>query len=212
MENIDNDEILNIDNNEISPDTYYFDFFNSIIHIRPIGEIIPVSKNIVDSEYAKYICNKYQITNIELINYKPTDKERFKRYMSLYKRGKTYDKFLKLDRSKNIYTFHDNRYGKPVYIYKSFDRAFCNDMFTYSNPKFKYFNNGYSCVQKEWFDNGQLKEQYYHNNGIIEGPYEQYNENGKLIHTCTYIKASEAPLKLRQSHINFVHLDGIQKK
>ncbi len=140
IDNETNSDIETIDNG--NSDIYYFDFFNSIIHIKPIDKVISVSKNIVDPEYAKYMCNKYQIINIELINYKPTDRERFKRYMSLYKKGKTYDKFLKLDERQNIYLFQDNKIGNPIYIFKSFDRALCNNMFTYSNPKFLYFNNG----------------------------------------------------------------------
>ena len=43
-----------------------------------------------------------------------------------------------------------------------------------------YFNNQYTGIHKVWYDSGQLKEEFYHINGILEGTYTEYNENGML--------------------------------
>lgn len=67
-------------------------------------------------------------------------------------------------------------------------------------PKFKsiletYFNdileNGCNGIYKSYYPNGVLQEEYFHNNGEIEGEYKKYYENGKLKETCNYVNGLE---------------------
>lgn len=141
-------------------DIYYFDFLNSIIHIIPLDDIIPVSNNIVDRKYASYTCNKFRIIKIEIITYDMNDIDKFKHNMSYYRKNKTYDMYLKYDGPNNPYTFKSNDSDiDKVYIYKSRDRAFYHNMISGNYPKIEYFwKNGYNGIYRSWDDSGKLIE------------------------------------------------------
>lgn len=144
-------------------DVYYFDFLNSIIHIIPLDQIKAISDNIVDRQYATYTCNEFKIINIELITYQNNDHDRFKYNMSYYRKNKSYDKFLKYDGPNSYYTFKSNESDvDKVYIFKSRERAFYNNMYgnkkiSHIEPKRNYFIDGYKGDYKEWNDNGEIK-------------------------------------------------------
>jgi antitoxin component YwqK of YwqJK toxin-antitoxin module len=60
--------------------------------------------------------------------------------------------------------------------YKSKEVAF-NNMLD-DNTEKGYFPNGISGINTTYHPNGQLKEKYFHTNGIKEGEYIYYHENG----------------------------------
>ncbi len=147
--------------NKYNPeDIYYFDFLNAIIHIIPLDDIISVSNDVKNPDYAKYTCSKFKIINIELIHYPINDPERFKHNMSHYIKNKSYDKFLNYDGPNNQYKFKTNDEVDDihkVYIFKTRERSFYNNMFHEIYPKHKYFMDGYKGEYKEWNDDGTTK-------------------------------------------------------
>ena len=55
-----------------------------------------------------------------------------------------------------------------------------------------YFsNNGISGICKLYHKNGQLREEYFHNNDDIEGDYIIYHENGKIKERCNYLNGKK---------------------
>jgi antitoxin component YwqK of YwqJK toxin-antitoxin module len=121
--------------------------------------------NIVNRLFAQYNTNKFKILEIEDM----VTNELYNNVMN--------------------YKINDIIY-RNINYYFSKERAFYEldyDFFTYSyEPLDKlyylfYFNNQYTGIHKVWFDSGQLKEEFYHINGILEGTYTEYNENGMLI-------------------------------
>lgn len=49
------------------------------------------------------------------------------------------------------------------------------------------FQNGICENRKTYYSNGLLKEEYFHNNGLIEGIYKKYGQNKKVYEECNYI-------------------------
>ncbi len=164
--NVNDNDSINGDNNVRysnhynEEDIYYFDFLNTIIHIIPLDDIIPVSESIVDRKYASFTCNKFKIIKIEIITYDNNDLDRFKPNMSYYRLNKTYDMFLKYDGPNNPYIFKSNESDiDKVYIYKSREKAFYHNMIKSPYPKIEYFwKNGYNGLYREWNDSGKLIE------------------------------------------------------
>jgi len=46
-------------------------------------------------------------------------------------------------------------------------------------------------VIKTYYDNGQLEEEYFENDGKIEGEYKKYFENGQLRIICNFVNGKK---------------------
>ena len=55
------------------------------------------------------------------------------------------------------------------------------------NKQYLLFENGYSGIYREYYPNGILKLEYYHNNGLIDGVYKAYDCEGYLINKQYWI-------------------------
>lgn len=105
--------------------------------------------NIFNSEYAIYKTNNFSIIKIEDIC------------------GKIFDKI-------NDYEV-DKTYALDINFWFNRDLAF-NYKFI-ENKEYLYFKEGYSGTYKEYYYDGKLKTNYYHNNGIINGNVNFYVNN-----------------------------------
>jgi antitoxin component YwqK of YwqJK toxin-antitoxin module len=59
------------------------------------------------------------------------------------------------------------------------------------NEEYKLFPLGYSGVQKEYHENGLLYKQFFHKNGIIEGEFKTFYNNGNAQYICDYVNGQK---------------------
>lgn len=78
----------------------------------------------------------------------------------IYKKGKKYYQIQKL-------------------FFLSYETAFLFDF--YPAKKWKLFPNGYTGIYREFYESGQLKIEFLHNNGEIIGEHKAFSANGKEI-------------------------------
>ena len=150
---------------------------------------------IINAENALYKTNNFKIIEIEDFNHKSLDMTNIYKKNTIYN-GKIYfwiNKQIVFD--KKIYDY--KRYKKlaipiPINYYSHPVDKVLNKLV----PKYKliletYFNdiieNGCSGIYKSYYPNGVIHEEYFHNNGEIEGEYKKYHENGKMKETCNYL-------------------------
>ena len=148
----------------------YYENFNYITTIK-VEYYEPVDSYILNKEYATYKTKKYTILQIEDIHGKIV-----LNYNEMYPENKIYaeinDNEIYFVLKKNI--VHD---------------IIINNLHEYSHTLFmerfykllkNHFPNGISGVCRLYYTNGILKGEYFHNNGIIEGNYICYFENGNI--------------------------------
>jgi hypothetical protein len=120
--------------------------------------------NIVNRLFAQYNTQKFKILEIEDM----VTNELYNNVMN-YKINDIINRNINYYFSKER-AFYELDYDFFTDSYQSLDKLYY--LF--------YFNNQYTGIHKVWFDSGQLKEEFYHINGILEGTYTEYNENGML--------------------------------
>ena len=87
------------------------------------------------------------------------------------------------------YTLEINKiYEKNIKYFATYERAFLNNFI--DEKQYLLFDN-YSGIFTDYYDNGQIKETYFHTNGLINGIYKNYYENitniNKIHIECNYI-------------------------
>jgi antitoxin component YwqK of YwqJK toxin-antitoxin module len=120
--------------------------------------------NIINKLYATYRTNKFKILEIEEID--------TKKLIDKYNNYKVGD----------IITKNKNYYFTKERAFFEFDYQYFDDTFDLLDKLYyiKFFKNGYSGLHRDWYDSGQLYEEFYHINGIFEGMFIQYHEDGKI--------------------------------
>ena len=78
-----------------------------------------------------------------------------------------------------------HQYSHPI------DKVHNDYVSVYKEKLETYFNdileNGCNGIYKSYYENGALEEEYFHNNGEIEGEYKKYHQNGNIKETCNYL-------------------------
>jgi antitoxin component YwqK of YwqJK toxin-antitoxin module len=120
--------------------------------------------NIIEPLYASYKTNKFKIIEIEDM----TINKLVNNYCN-YKIGDIIKKNIKyyFTRERAFLSF-DEEYFEGAY--EPLDKLY------YIN----FFINGYAGIHREWYESGQLREEFYHDNGVVNGDYIKYYENGKI--------------------------------
>jgi antitoxin component YwqK of YwqJK toxin-antitoxin module len=131
-----------------------------IVTIETPHKVNPQDIKIIDSEKATYTCHKFRVKSIEHI---ATNEE--VESINVYKKDKVYN----FDQKYNI------------------DKKIVFDLNFVENKNYMAFSDGYTGIIKTYNDCGSLYEEYYHNNGKIEGSYKLYFPNGNLKETRNYI-------------------------
>ncbi len=141
--------------------------------------------NVNDHYYATYITNNFTIIKIEhMFTKKPFDKIK---NISINNDILTFNTYYEINKT---YT------GDKKIYYLSYDKAFFKDFIDKAqfNLLNKEDNNKYYNVNTrytEWYDNGQLKLDYWHINGKKEGLYKEYDIDGKLITKKNYFSIDD---------------------
>ena len=123
--------------------------------------------NIIDINFAKYHTNKFKILEIEnMIDNTYIDKLYSYKIYDTIQENITY--FFSKERA---FFYLDETYYIETYMLL--------DKLYYINF-YKENNLIYNGIHKDWYDSGQLREEFYHIDGSIEGTYISYFENGKI--------------------------------
>jgi len=152
---------------------------------------------IVDPQYATYQTNKFKILNYTHIADNQITEDEFNMcliYLYINSLNHKLDDNLINDNLINIIKkeynvnkmddFINKEINRHIYYFKSYERAF-NYRFIY-DKQYELFKNGYSGTYRNYTRNGEIILEFYHINGVIEGPckrgYDIYNYvNGKPI-------------------------------
>lgn len=65
--------------------------------------------------------------------------------------------------------------NKFIYYFMTYDRAFQENFIR--DKQYILYSNGYSGIHKDYYDNGMIKCEFFHNNGKINGLLKKYYEN-----------------------------------
>ena len=123
--------------------------------------------NIIDKYLAKYETNKFKIIQIEnMINNQIICE------LYSYKIGDIIIKEIIYFFSKER-AFFELDYDYYTESYEPIDKLYYINFY-------KEYNMIYSGIHKSWYESGQLKEEFYHINGLLEGKYRHYDENNQL--------------------------------
>ena len=142
------------------------------------------SPKIMNVDNALYKTNNFKIIEIEDFNNNKLD------MTTSYKKNINYNEKINFWLNKQIV------FDKKIYdytFYKNLDRPYKKIQPNGSRYKsiLRYYNdiieNGCSGIYKSYYPNGVLEEEYFHNNGEIEGEYKKYYENGSIKETCNYL-------------------------
>jgi hypothetical protein len=77
-----------------------------------------------------------------------------------------------------------NTYTNQQFYFKTKDVAFFGFFNLYK--QWKLFPNGFSGVCRNYYDSGELKQEYFRINSKIYGKRILYDKNGKIIIECNY--------------------------
>jgi antitoxin component YwqK of YwqJK toxin-antitoxin module len=130
--------------------------------------------NIYDKHYALYKTNRFRIIEIENMCTKKIIDEIYS-----YKINDIITKNISYFFSKER-AFFELDYDYFIDSYQQFDKLYYLDFF-------KQENMNYCGMHKIWYDNGQLKEEFYHINGIFEGVYTSYFQNKEINFKCNFV-------------------------
>ena len=153
------------------------------------------SPKIMNVDNATYYTKNYKIIEIEDFNHKSLD------MTTNYKKNINYNEKINFWLNKQIvfdkkiydYKYHKrsatpkilDQYSHPINkVHNDYVHVYKEKLETYFNDILK---NGCSGIYKSYYPNGVLEEEYFHNNGEIEGEYKKYHENEKLKETCNYL-------------------------
>jgi antitoxin component YwqK of YwqJK toxin-antitoxin module len=127
-----------------------------------------------------YIINYLDDSSLEKISYEINE---FNYYMYKHLQIKN----VKLQNYQSIEKSYElNKiYNEHRYYYKTLNRAINENFIKYK--LYTKYPNGYSGIHITYHDNGQIKEKYFHNNGIKEGLYQLFYSSGGIEKEINYI-------------------------
>jgi len=159
-------------------------------------------KKVVDKENATYITKKFKIIEIEDLHsnkYDTIDKYLIPRDCIVSKNGiysinNTYEEKIdfwfnkEIALNKKIRNSRDYKKTpfnplRPIYIFHNL----CVPLYEEYLPKFFSDIKGISGIYKQYYPDGVLEKECYHNSDKYEGEHKAYYENGKLREITTYI-------------------------
>lgn len=79
----------------------------------------------------------------------------------------------------------NNEYDEKIIFFLKEELAF-NYLFFLKN-QYKLFPNGYSNIYREYYDDGNLRLEFFHINGLINGKYTEYFPNKLIKIECYYV-------------------------
>jgi len=85
----------------------------------------------------------------------------------------------KEQRERGIYKKNKKYYREQKIFFLSYETAFQYHFYLYK--KWKLFPDGYTGIYREFYESGQLKIEFLHNNGEIIGDYKTFGSNGREI-------------------------------
>lgn len=165
----------------------YIPVYNYIIKIKILDDILlnknEISKN--NPEFCRYVTSNFCV--IEIINYL-TDTiideiEYIIDELAYNFYGQYSDKSLNMTFTK--YYKHNNIHSDKRYYYKTFERALSETFIRYK--LYTKYPNGYTGEYISYHYNGDIREKYYHNNGIKEGKYIKYYFNNFIEEETDYV-------------------------
>ena len=112
-----------------------------------------------NNEYKQMNCDKFKVLNItDILN----------------------ETYIEIDK----YKINNEYYEKIIFFLKE-ELAFNHQFFL--RNQYKLFPNGYSNIYREYFEDGNLRLEFYHTNGKINGEYTEYFRNQSIKIKCYYI-------------------------
>lgn len=96
-----------------------------------------------------------------------------KRYIDI-----TTNEDFDISRHQNIYRKNKKYYNERCLFFLSYESAFLYDF--YQAKKWTLFPNGYSGIYRSYYESGQLKLEFFHNNGEIMGEWKAFYPNGNI--------------------------------
>jgi antitoxin component YwqK of YwqJK toxin-antitoxin module len=186
-------------------------------------------KKVVYKENATYVTEKFKIIEIEDLQYNKYDNSN--RY--LISKNKTINNIGNYSKN-NIYTekinfwlnkqiardkkIRDSRDYKKLATYE--DPS--NNIYVFHNlcvPEYKRFLtkyfydiDGISGIYKQYYPDGVLEKECYHNNDKYEGEHKTYYMNGKIKEITTYINGIRRGKNIEYSENgNFIHRNYISE-
>lgn len=117
----------------------------------------PIIENV--NEYKKMYCDKFKVLHIkDILN----------------------DTYTEINKYKI-----NNEYVEKVIFFLKEELAF-NYLF-FLKSQYKLFPNGYSNIYREYYDDGNLRLEFFHTNGLINGKYTEYFSNKLIKIECQYV-------------------------
>jgi len=159
-----------LDNEKSTNESYFNNIPEFCIYITKRFIVIDIIDYLNDNKLEKI---EYEIDEFTYYMYKHLEYKNIK-----LKSHKLLDKINKTYENNKTYNLHR-------YYYKSYDRA-SNENFMNYNLYTKY-SEGYSNFHITYHDNGQIKEKYFHNNGIKEGLYQSFYVDGSIESKIYYV-------------------------
>ena len=80
---------------------------------------------------------------------------------------------------RSFYKIGKKYYQEQKLFFLTYETAFLYNF--YESKKWYLFPSGYTGIYKEFYESGQLKIEFYHNNGEIIGEHKAFSANGKEI-------------------------------
>lgn len=156
-----------LDNEKSTPESYFNNIPNLSIYVTKKFTVLDIIDYMNDNhlekieyeidEFTYYMYKNLQLKDTKIRNYKPVNKS--------YELNKTY---------------YDHRY-----YYLSLDISLNQNFMIYK--LYTKFSEGYSGIHNTYHDNGQIKEKYFHNNGIKEGLYQLFYNSGDIEAEINYV-------------------------
>ena len=198
-------------------DTLYDDYVNHIYKIHRLYDNLY-------KDYIKYVFYKYKDTIIimEIIdNIKCISDKYVFNYQDTYYPYKNNDKYYS-DNLKVILMFNQTDPYKLVFQientkYKINDNIASHCYLTIyhlQNVNQMFYINGQVArettsfgLNQEYYDNGQLRNEYYCEYGSINGLYTQYHENGQLMYQCNYYQGYINDYYIEYHDNGYIHIE-----
>ena len=187
-------------------------------------------KKVIDKENAEYVTKKFKIIEIEDLHSNKFDnidklsKSKIKiiEKSGVYLINNVYTEKINFWLNKEIAfnkKIRDSRDYKKLATYE--DPS--NGVYVFHNicvPEYKnyltkyfYDIDGTSGMYKQYYPNGVLEKECYHNSDTYEGEHKAYYENGKIKEITTYINGIRHGKNIEYyENGNFIHRNYISEK
>jgi antitoxin component YwqK of YwqJK toxin-antitoxin module len=161
----------------------YIPIYNYVVKIEVFDNIPSPELCYIQPEFSIYNTKNFKV--IDIINYlddnnlEEIDYEIDELNYDIYKHLQP--KNIKLQGyypTKKLYELNKTYNEHNRYYYKTLERAINENFIKYK--LYTKYPNGFSGIYTSYHDNGQIKEKYFHNNGIKEGIYQKFYSSNDI--------------------------------